>query len=584
MQNEISFQDLPLSQDIQKALKEMGFEKPTEIQAQSLPALIENDVDFVGQAQTGTGKTAAFGLPAIMKLDNESRKPQCLVLAPTRELALQISEEIHKFTKYQRIRKIELCGGMSYRPQLESLKHKNPQMVIGTPGRVIDLLNRGVLDLSEVKQIVLDEADEMLNMGFWDEVQEILAGANPARNLWMFSATMPKAISTLIKKEFKDPVFIKTKTKNLSNDNIKQSYYLVKARSKVTALYQILDSIEDFYGVIFCNTKIETKDLGMALMEKNYNVSVLHGDLAQTDRQDAMRAFKQGRTKVLLCTDVASRGIDVEDLTHVINFGLPRDKESYVHRIGRTGRAGKEGTAISILSNVDVPRLAKIERVQAQKIERARLLKGPELKKIHIEKRTRKMAHFRELLESHEREYHIDDLFTAFEDKFSGLDKTDSLKVIFNDLFKIDLRKIDEQSDIEQEVANENRRSAGSDRGGRRSRDRRDRRDRGDRSGDRRERRSRDRGERGGERRGERSERSGTGRRKSASRDHNGRAESPYGSNRKSSYGERSERSGGSDRPKRRSSESSDRRTESGVGGFRSSPKKRERPSSRARD
>lgn len=495
MQNEISFEDLPLSQNLKKALKEMGFEKPTEIQAQSLPALIENDVDFVGQAQTGTGKTAAFGLPAIMKLNDTQRKPQCLILAPTRELALQISDEIFKFAKYQKVRKVNLCGGMGYRPQIESLKHNNPQMVIGTPGRVIDLLNRGILDLSEVNQIILDEADEMLNMGFWDEVQEILAGAGPNRNLWMFSATMPKAITGLINKEFNDPVFIKTKKKNLTNENITQSYYLVKAQAKIIALYQILDSIEDFYGVIFCNTKQETKDLGLVLMEKNYNVSILHGDLAQSERQDAMRNFKAGRTKVLLCTDVAARGIDVDDLTHVINYGLPRDKESYVHRIGRTGRAGKQGSAISILSTVDVPRLHKIERVQSQKIERARLLKAPELKKIQVEKRTKKMLHFREILENHGREYHIDDIFTEFEKKFDGLDKTESLKVIFNDLFKIDLRKIDEQSDIELEIAKENRRSADSrDRGGRRRRGR-----------------------------GRDENRSGSGRRKSASRDHNGR-------------------------------------------------------------
>ncbi|MEE6249613.1 MAG: DEAD/DEAH box helicase, partial [Bdellovibrionota bacterium] len=329
---------------------------------------------------------------------------------------------------------------------------------------------------------VLDEADEMLNMGFFEDVQRIIEGANPNRNLWMFSATMPKQIKGLIEKSFRNPVFVNTKSKEVSNADIEQSYYLVKDKYKLNALTQVLDMIDNFYGVIFCQTRQETKDLGYTLMDQNYNVSVLHGDLSQAERSSAMRDFKKGKTKVLICTDVAARGIDVNNLTHVINFGLPRDKESYVHRIGRTGRAGNKGFAISILNREDIHRLKRIESLQKASIKREKFPEIRERKKIFIEKKTKKFDSLAYQLMQEQENYTVDEVFEQFNQRFDSFSKEDTLKMIFNSLFKNDLRRMDELSDIELDVADENRRSSRSTRGrdgGGRGRDRDRRRSRG---------------------------------------------------------------------------------------------------------
>ncbi|MAF91283.1 MAG: hypothetical protein CL674_08410 [Bdellovibrionaceae bacterium] len=545
MDQDILFEDLGLSKSLLKAVANLGFETPSEIQQKSIPVLIENECDFVGQAQTGTGKTAAFGLPLLMKLKEQSDKPQALVLAPTRELALQISTEFGKFSKYENYNKVEVCGGMNYRPQLQALRSGDIQLVIGTPGRVIDLLDRGALDLSELQYLVLDEADEMLNMGFFEDVQRIIEGANPNRNLWMFSATMPKQIKGLIEKSFRNPVFVNTKSKEVSNADIEQSYYLVKDKYKLNALTQVLDMIDNFYGVIFCQTRQETKDLGYTLMDQNYNVSVLHGDLSQAERSSAMRDFKKGKTKVLICTDVAARGIDVNNLTHVINFGLPRDKESYVHRIGRTGRAGNKGFAISILNREDIHRLKRIESLQKASIKREKFPEIRERKKIFIEKKTKKFDSLAYQLMQEQENYTVDEVFEQFNQRFDSFSKEDTLKMIFNSLFKNDLRRMDELSDIELDVADENRRSSRSTRGrdgGGRGRDRDRRRSRGrsrdgarDRDGgrerDRDSRPSRSRSERGAKS-SDRSERRERGERKDSA---SFSSSKPKGDSRKSS-------------------------------------------------
>jgi ATP-dependent RNA helicase DeaD len=464
MSSDISFSTLGISDPILKSLEKMGFEKPTEIQQKSIPLLINGDQDFVGQAQTGTGKTAAFGIPSLMKVQKGKKFPQVLILAPTRELAIQISDELENFGRNLKVKRAILCGGMSYRNQLDNLR-KNPEIIIGTPGRVIDMLERGALNLEDLGQLVLDEADEMLNMGFWDDVQKILEFTPKTRNLWMFSATLPKQIHALIKKEFKDPVFVKTESKSLSNDDINQYYHLVKDKYKLTALHRILDTIDDFYGIIFCCTKQDCKDLGLHLMDKNYNVSVLHGDLAQTERQSAMNHFKRGKTKVLICTDVASRGIDVNNVTHVINYGLPRDKESYVHRIGRTGRAGNKGTAISILDTRDVPRLRKIEQLLKTKIKQEKLIGIEELKRVYLSRKLQKIQLVKHNYTSFPEAFHVDELFDSFQEEFNDLDKEACLKILFSNMYRNDLRKMDEQNDLELNIDFKSMRSSGRDGG-----------------------------------------------------------------------------------------------------------------------
>ncbi len=409
----------------------------------------------------------------------------------------------------------------------------------------MDHIRQGTFKVNNINCLVLDEADEMLNMGFFEDVQRIIEGANPNRNLWMFSATMPKQIKGLIEKSFRNPVFVNTKSKEVSNADIEQSYYLVKDKYKLNALTQVLDMIDNFYGVIFCQTRQETKDLGYTLMDQNYNVSVLHGDLSQAERSSAMRDFKKGKTKVLICTDVAARGIDVNNLTHVINFGLPRDKESYVHRIGRTGRAGNKGFAISILNREDIHRLKRIESLQKASIKREKFPEIRERKKIFIEKKTKKFDSLAYQLMQEQENYTVDEVFEQFNQRFDSFSKEDTLKMIFNSLFKNDLRRMDELSDIELDVADENRRSSRSTRGrdgGGRGRDRDRRRSRGrsrdgarDRDGgrerDRDSRPSRSRSERGAKS-SDRSERRERGERKDSA---SFSSSKPKGDSRKSS-------------------------------------------------
>ncbi|MFK8139354.1 MAG: DEAD/DEAH box helicase [Bdellovibrionales bacterium] len=575
---EIGFAELGIDTNFLKALDDLGFKSPTEIQQKSIPLLMSNQNDFVGQAQTGTGKTAAFALPLLQNLSEEKgKKPQALILAPTRELAMQISDEIFKFTKYNRVEKVSLCGGMSYKPQLDALRSGKLQLVVGTPGRVIDMINRGALDLSEIQNIVLDEADEMLNMGFLEEVQKIIEASGDNRRLWMFSATMPKQIKKIIEKSFRNPIFVNTKVNQVTNTDIEQSYYLVKDKYKLNALTQVLDLIENFYGVIFCETRQETKDLGLALMNLNYNTSVLHGDLSQSERTTAMRNFKKGKTKVLICTDVAARGIDVDNLSHVINYGLPRDKESYVHRIGRTGRAGNKGHAISILRREDLGRLSRIEQLQSTAIKRDRLPNIRKRKEILLDQRSRKIDTIISYFEKDRESYAVDEVFSIFSDRFDTLSKDESLKVIFNSWFRNDLRRMEELEDIELEISKENLKSARSARdsgrgrsGGRRG---------GGRSGDR-----RSSGGRGGssDRRssGRRSDRSESSERRSSDRSSSRRSEQrsdrpsqEWGSERKPAR--RSEKSptdwGGSKpsekRSERRPKKSSERRTDEASGG-----------------
>ena len=364
--SEITFQDLGLSEVTLTALAAKGFVHPTPIQAQSIPILLEGKYDVIGQAQTGTGKTAAFGLP-IVELVKPDRKLKALVLAPTRELAMQVSEEIQSFSP--KLRVLTVYGGASMMQQLKELK-RGVEVVVGTPGRVMDHMRRGSLRPNELEFFVLDEADEMLNMGFVDDIETILKETNPDKKMLFFSATMPQKIKNLASTFMREIKTVSIERKTLTSDTVTQYYHLVKPSQKSSLLTYILEAEDDFYGLIFTNTKMDADRLGASLVELGHTAEVLHGDVSQAQREKILAKFKRKVVKVLIATDVAARGIDVNDLTHVVNFSLPQDPEAYVHRIGRTGRAGKTGIAVSLVNPGDAYKLRTIERLSKIKLEK----------------------------------------------------------------------------------------------------------------------------------------------------------------------------------------------------------------------
>jgi len=366
------FRALGLSEDILLALETKGYEVPTPIQQQTIPLLLNGNLDIVGQAQTGTGKTAAFGLPILERFDPTQKSVQALVLAPTRELAIQTAEEIKSFKGSKRIWITTVYGGAPISSQMRELE-KGTHVVVGTPGRVIDLIERKKLILDEVKYVVLDEADEMLNMGFVDDIELILKSCAKERRMLLFSATMPDRILSLAKRYMGKFDMVQIAKQDITNTNITQSYFEVPDRDKFDALCRVLDVEEDFYGIIFCNTKAEVIEIANHLNDKGYSTDALHGDIQQNLREKVVKQFKTNKYGVLVATDVAARGIDISDLTHVINYGLPQDPESYVHRIGRTGRAGKEGKAIAIISPSEKRKLQFVERISKAKMKKGKL-------------------------------------------------------------------------------------------------------------------------------------------------------------------------------------------------------------------
>lgn len=396
------FRALGLSEEVLIALEKKGFEQPTPIQEQTIPLLLNGEKDIVGQAQTGTGKTAAFGLPIIERFDPSSKAVQALVLTPTRELAIQVADEIKAYKGTKRIWISTVYGGAPIGKQMSELE-KGAHIVVGTPGRVIDLIERKKLKLENLNYVVLDEADEMLNMGFIDDIEQILKSCNEDRKMLLFSATMPSRILQLAKRYMGDYDMVQIQKKEITNNNIEQSYFEVPDRDKFAALSRILDVEEDFYGIIFCNTKAETIEISNHLNEKGYSADSLHGDIQQNLREKVVKQFKQNKYGVLVATDVAARGMDVSDLTHVINYGLPQDPESYVHRIGRTGRAGKTGKAMSIIDPTERRKLAFIKSISKADIHKGKLPDAYEMVKI---KRTRIKDHVETIIETeHFEEY-----------------------------------------------------------------------------------------------------------------------------------------------------------------------------------
>lgn len=364
-----TFEELGVAPELLKAIYRLGFENPMPIQEMVIPHLLHNDGDVVGLAQTGTGKTAAFGLPVLQRIDASSEETQALVIAPTRELCLQIAGDLADFSQYQQnIKILPVYGGSSIDSQIRALR-SGVQVIVATPGRLLDLIKRGEVHLGHVRTVILDEADEMLNMGFLDDIKEILSHVPEERKMLMFSATMPKEIADISRNFMHDPVEFVAGTKNSGSENVRHIYYMVKAHDKYLALKRVADNNPDIYGIIFCRTRKETQEIADKLIADGYNADCLHGDLSQQQRDLAMKKFRDHVTQLLVATDVAARGLDVDDLTHVINYGLPDDPAVYTHRSGRTGRANKTGVSVAIIHSREKSRLRMIEKIIGKQFE-----------------------------------------------------------------------------------------------------------------------------------------------------------------------------------------------------------------------
>lgn len=362
------FQDLGLSPAMMRSIKKMGFEEATPIQAQTIPLSLENK-DLIGQAQTGTGKTAAFGIPLIEKVDKDLDAIQGIVVAPTRELAIQVSEELYKIGYGKRVRVLPIYGGQDINRQIRALK-KNPHIIVGTPGRLIDHINRKTMRLDRVHTAILDEADEMLNMGFIEDIEAILAQIPTERQTLLFSATMPAPIQKIAETFMKDPQIVRVKTKEVTVSSIEQFYVEVQERNKFDVLTRLLDIQSPELAIVFGRTKRRVDELSEALNLRGYMAEGIHGDLSQAKRLSVLKKFKEGNIDVLVATDVAARGLDISGVTHVYNFDIPQDPESYVHRIGRTGRAGKTGMALTFVTHREKSYLGVVERTTKRKMEK----------------------------------------------------------------------------------------------------------------------------------------------------------------------------------------------------------------------
>ena len=473
------FTESNLSPDILKAVGELGFESPTEIQKQTIPFILSDIRDLIALAQTGTGKTAAFSLPILDMIDDTSRKIQFLVLCPTRELCLQIAKDISNYSKYMpNIKSTAVYGGSSIMDQIRSLKDK-PQIIVGTPGRVIDLINRKALDFSAIHWLVLDEADEMLSMGFKDELETILRETPETKQTFLFSATMSKEVEKISKNYLTSPHRISVGSINEVKKNIKHEYYVAGYRQKKEALKRLIDSNPNQYSIIFCRTRMETQEVADFLMQNGYAADALHGDLSQAQRDTVMKKFRLKNIDILVATDVAARGLDVDSLTHVVHYSLPDDPEVFVHRSGRTGRAGKDGISISLIKPEESRKLKQIKSVTKIDIAEARIPTGEDIVKAQV------AGVFENLLEVHEDFFEFDDALIPDLSEFTKEELVH--KLLQFQLKDLALYYKDKQDILEQKMSNRD-----DDRGGRN--DRRDR-DRGPRDRDRD--RDRDRGPRG---------------------------------------------------------------------------------------
>ena len=420
-----TFQELGLNDDLLHAITDLGFIKPSEVQEKAIPILLESETDLVALAQTGTGKTAAFGFPMLEKIDVDSRTTQGLILSPTRELCLQITNEMKQYGKYCKgLNVVAIYGGSSITDQAREVK-RGAQIIVATPGRMKDMISRRMVDISKIQYSVLDEADEMLNMGFKEDITDILSHTPEDKNTWLFSATMPREVAAIAKNFMSNPQEITVGNKNESTSNVSHEYYLVNARDRYQALKRLSDANPDIFSVVFCRTKRDTQKVAEQLIEDGYSAGALHGDLSQNQRDLVMKSFRNKQIQTLVATDVAARGIDVDDITHVINYQLPDEIETYTHRSGRTGRAGKTGVSMVIVSKSEVRKIKSIERIIKRQFEKKDIPDGTEICEVQLMSLANKI-HNTEV--NHEIDKHLSSINELFEDT----DKDELIKKFFS--------------------------------------------------------------------------------------------------------------------------------------------------------
>ncbi|AWA30265.1 ATP-dependent RNA helicase [Flavobacterium magnum] len=415
------FEQLGLKESLNRAIIDLGFENPTEVQEKAIPMLLEQDTDLVALAQTGTGKTAAFGFPLIHKIDADNRNTQALILSPTRELCLQITNEIKNYSKYEKgINVVAIYGGASITEQAREIK-RGAQIIVATPGRMQDMINRGLVNITQIDYCVLDEADEMLNMGFYEDIVSILSDTPDEKSTWLFSATMPAEVARIAKKFMENPIEITVGTKNSGSATVSHEFYLVNARDRYEALKRLADANPDIFSVVFCRTKRDTQQVAEKLIEDGYNAAALHGDLSQAQRDSVMKSFRGRQIQMLVATDVAARGIDVDNVTHVVNYQLPDEIETYNHRSGRTGRAGKLGTSIVIVTKSELRKISAIEKIIKQKFEEKTIPSGIEICEIQL-------LHLANKIKDTEVDHEIDNYLPAINNVLEGLSKEELIK------------------------------------------------------------------------------------------------------------------------------------------------------------
>jgi ATP-dependent RNA helicase DeaD len=452
------FEQLGLKESLLKAIIDLGFENPSEVQEKAIPLLLEKDTDMVALAQTGTGKTAAFGFPVIQKIDADNKNTQALILSPTRELCLQITNEIKNYSKYERgINVVAVYGGASITEQARDIR-RGAQIIVATPGRMQDMINRGLVNITQINYCILDEADEMLNMGFYDDIVNILSTTPDEKCTWLFSATMPAEVARIGKQFMTDPIEITVGTKNSGSNTVSHEFYLVNARDRYEALKRLADANPDIFSVVFCRTKRDTQAVAEKLIEDGYSAAALHGDLSQSQRDGVMKSFRSRQIQMLVATDVAARGIDVDNITHVVNYQLPDEVETYNHRSGRTGRAGKLGTSIVIVTKSELRKISTIERTIKKNFEEKTIPSGIEICEIQL-------LHLANKIKDTEVDHEIDNYLPAINSVLEGLTKEELIKKMVSVEFNRFINYYKKNRDLSSQ--------GGADRGERREREER---------------------------------------------------------------------------------------------------------------
>lgn len=450
------FEQLGLNESLLKAIRDLGFETPSEVQEKAIPLLLEDDTDIVALAQTGTGKTAAFGFPLIQKIDPFNKQTQVLILSPTRELCLQITNEIKLYSKYiDGLYTVAVYGGASIHDQARDIK-RGAQVIVATPGRMQDMINRGMVNIKNISICVLDEADEMLNMGFYEDITSILSDTPKDKNTWLFSATMPQEVARIAKEFMRNPQEITVGHKNSSSANISHEYYLVNARDRYEGLKRLADANPDIFSVIFCRTKRDTQAVAEKLIEDGYNAAALHGDLSQAQRDGVMKSFRGRQIQMLVATDVAARGIDVDNITHVINYQLPDEIETYTHRSGRTGRAGKSGTSFVIITKSEIRKIHSIERIIKTKFEEKVIPSGMEICEIQL-------LHLANKIKDTETDHSIDTYLPSIMELLQDIPKEELIKKVISVEFNRFLNYYKKSKDLASQDSSSSRAEIPSD-------------------------------------------------------------------------------------------------------------------------